>query len=108
MPTSKDSLPERGSSNPAVLSSSLSIFRPRRLAWAELMRRVFKVDVLKCLECNRRMRLIATIDQPEVIRAILGSLGIRARPPPLAPARPVAQTALDLEFAQEFPPSDFL
>ncbi len=54
-----------------------------------------------------RMRLIATIDQPEVIRAILGSLGIRARPPPLALARPIPQTALDLDFAQEFPPGDF-
>jgi hypothetical protein len=73
-----------------------------------LMHRVFKVDVLKCPTCNGRMRLVATIDQPEVIRAILGSLGIRARPPPLAPARPIPQTALDLDFAQEFPSSDFL
>ncbi len=71
------------------------------------MRRVFKRDVLQCPECNGRMRLIATIEQPEVIRAILGSLGIRARPPPLAPAHPIPQTALDLDFAQEFPPSDF-
>ncbi len=71
------------------------------------MRRVFKLDVLQCPECDGRMRLIATIDQPEVIRAILGSLGIRERPPPLAPARPIPQAALDLNFAQEFPPGDF-
>ncbi len=106
-PTSTDSLPGLELLDLALASSAMSILRPRRLAWAELMRRVFKLDVLQCPECNGRMRLIATIDQPEVIRAILGSLAIRARPPPLAPARPSPQTALDLEFAQEFPPSDF-
>jgi hypothetical protein len=108
IPTSKEALPGPKCSDPAALSSSMLLLRPRRLAWAELMRRVFKVDVLKCPECNGRIRLIATIDQSEVMRAVLGSLGIRARPPPLAPARPIPQIALDLEFAQEFPPSDLV
>ena len=34
------------------------------------------------------MRIVATITQPEVIRAMLEFIGLPARPPPLAPARP--------------------
>ena len=37
------------------------------------------------------MRVIAAIEEPRVIRAILGSLGLSARPPPLARARPTPQ-----------------
>jgi hypothetical protein len=81
----------------------------RRLSWAELMKRVFATDVLECPRCSGRMRLVATITQPEVIRAMLecigpATAGLRptrrasrspARPPPLAPARPLVQPDLD-------------
>ena len=36
--------------------------KPRHWAWADLMRRVFDIDVLACPRCGGRMRLIATID----------------------------------------------
>jgi hypothetical protein len=67
----------------------------RRLSWAELMRRVFETDVLECPRCGGRMRIVATITQPEVIRAMLECIGLPARPPPLAPARPLVQPELD-------------
>jgi hypothetical protein len=35
--------------------------RSRRLAWAELLRRVFAVDVLECPRCGGRMRLLAEL-----------------------------------------------
>jgi len=62
--------------------------RPRRLAWAELLRRVFAVDVLECPRCGGRMRLLAAIQPPEVTQAILDSLELPSRAPPTAPAVP--------------------
>jgi hypothetical protein len=65
-----------------------SALRKRRLEWAELMRRVFRIDVLECPRCGGRLKLLAAIDQPEVIEKILSSLGLSARAPPPAPAQP--------------------
>ncbi len=61
--------------------------RPRYWAWADLMRRAFDLDVLACPRCGGRMRLIATIEDPRVIRQILAHLGLltevpHPRPPP--------------------------
>jgi hypothetical protein len=61
---------------------------PRRLSWAELMRRVFAVDVLECSDCGGRMRILAAIHNPDAVRAILESLGLPSRPPPNLPAQP--------------------
>jgi len=61
--------------------------RPRRLAWADLMRRVFALDVLECPGCGGRMRILAAIHPPETARAILACLGLPERAPPIAPAR---------------------
>ncbi len=82
-----------GTSAAALLSARLD---PGRLSWADLMRRVFAIDVLECPACGGRMRVIAAIEEPRVIRAILGSLGLSARPPPLARARPTPQLDLPL------------
>jgi len=65
--------------------------------WAELMRRVFKKDVLRCPRCDGRLQLVATIVEGHVIREILAAIGLSARPPPLAPARGPWQQDLDLE-----------
>ena len=59
------------------------------------MRRVFETDVLECPRCAGRMRLISTITQPEVIRAILECIGLPARPPPLSPSRGLDQAGFD-------------
>jgi len=61
---------------------------PRRLSWAELMRRVFAVDVLKCPDCGGRMRILAALHDPDAVRAILESLGLPSRAPPNLPAQP--------------------
>ena len=39
--------------------------RPRHWAWAQLMRRAFGVDVLACPRCAGRLRLVATVDDPQ-------------------------------------------
>jgi hypothetical protein len=62
--------------------------RPRRLPWAELMRRVFAVDVLECPACGGPMRILAAIHDPDTVRAILESMGLPSRAPPNLPPRP--------------------
>ena len=64
--------------------------RPRRLPWADLLQRVYKIDVLTCATCGGRLRVIAFLTDENVTRRILDHLGITrvtapehlARPPP--------------------------
>jgi len=48
----------------------------------DLMRRGFDLDVLACPRCGGRMRLLATIEDPQVIRKILAHLGLPRGPRP--------------------------
>jgi hypothetical protein len=59
-----------------------------RYSWAELMKRVFGHDVLRCHNCGSQRQLIALITERSVIRRILLHVGLPPEPPPLAPARP--------------------
>jgi len=61
--------------------------RSYRLAWADLLKRVFSVDVLICPHCESRLSRIAWILDPVVIRRILEAVGLPGDSPPLAPAR---------------------
>ncbi|MCP3936045.1 MAG: transposase, partial [Actinomycetia bacterium] len=66
--------------------------RPSRYySWPELMRRVFKIDVLRCPRCKAGpMRILAAIHPPATTQAILKSLALPTRAPPIAPAQPVS------------------
>jgi hypothetical protein len=44
--------------------------RRRWIPWAELLLKVFAVDVFDCPDCHSRMQRIAWITHPKVIRAI--------------------------------------
>ena len=62
--------------------------KPRYWAWADLMRRAFELDVLACPRCGGRMRLLlATIEDPRVIRRILARLRLRPEGPDPSPSR---------------------
>ena len=63
-----------------------SSVRDRNYAWAELMQRVFRVDVLRCEHCGGRMKILAAIRTPTAIVRILECLSLPSRAPPLAPA----------------------
>jgi hypothetical protein len=43
------------------------------------MRRAFDFDVLACVRCGARTRLISTIEDPAVVHKILTHLGLSAR-----------------------------
>jgi len=60
--------------------------RPR-YSWADLLRRVFLVDVLVCPHCGGKRRLLAAIHDPAAIQAVLAALGLSGEVPELAPAR---------------------
>jgi hypothetical protein len=70
----------------------------RHLAWAELLRRIFEIDVLACA-CGGRLRFIATIEDPPVVERILRHLGLPTAMPGPAPARsPPRDRALSFDF----------
>ena len=58
----------------------------RNYAWARLMMRVFKLDVLKCERCGARLRILAAIHPPDTTTTILDCLGLPSRAPPVVPA----------------------
>ncbi len=56
--------------------------------WAALMHRAFAIDVLACPRCGGRLRLIATVYEPAVIRKLLAHLGMARSGPSPGPAPP--------------------
>jgi hypothetical protein len=57
--------------------------------WRDLIQKVWHADPMRCPICQNTMRLIAVIDEPQVIERILRHLGLWSGPaPPLATARP--------------------
>ena len=67
---------------PAVETESVppSLQEARR-RWAELLRRIFEVDPLRCSHCGHEMRIVAFITQPRVIDRILTHLRRTATEP---------------------------
>jgi len=61
--------------------------RSKRKTWAELLARVFDIDVKKCSHCAGELKIIAAIIEVAAIRKILGHLGLPDKPPDIAPAR---------------------
>jgi len=60
----------------------------RAWTWAALMHRAFGIDVLACPHCGGRLRLIATLHDPVVIRKLLAHLGMARSGPSPGPAPP--------------------
>jgi len=83
-PARKASAPAGGAGCPQPALSKKQ--RPKRYAWAELLKRVFAVDALQCDRCGGRMRILCAVNPPEAIRKILACLGMPIRAPPISPA----------------------
>jgi hypothetical protein len=49
--------------------------RQHSLTWAQRFKRVFAIDIEVCRRCGGRLRVIASIEDPEVIQRILEHLG---------------------------------
>ena len=69
--------------------SACSVSSPNRgWRWADLMRRVFELDVLACPRCGGRLRLIAVLEASDTTARILRHLNLPTEVPSPAPARP--------------------
>ena len=60
---------------------------PKRLSWAELMKRVWAIDVLLCPRCAGRLAVIACITEPSVAQRILAACRLAQAPPRMYPPR---------------------
>ena len=58
-----------------------------RVDWPTLLRRTFDVDVLKCVRCGGRLRVLGEVTEPAMVRLVLESLSMPAEAPPVARAR---------------------
>jgi hypothetical protein len=45
--------------------------RRRAMSWAQRLKRVFGIDVTTCIYCGGAVRIVASIEEPAAIRAIL-------------------------------------
>ena len=60
------------------------------MTWAQRLKRVFKVDIETCEHCGGAVKVIASIEDPAVIKQILEYLDRRAQATPLS-LRPFAR-----------------
>jgi hypothetical protein len=52
--------------------------RPARMQWADLPRRCFKIEVLRCPYCGAAMRIIVVVHNPTAIAAIIAAVEVAA------------------------------
>jgi len=57
--------------------------RPRRIGWANLLARVFAIDVPLCHRCGGRVRVLEVISDPDAIARLLHGARAPPVPPPL-------------------------
>ena len=92
---------------PAILEPEGSS-KAHRKNWARLIQKIYGLDPLTCPKCQGRMRIIAFIENQEIIRKILTHLGlysVRSRPPPRAPPK---DFWLDSPYSQVPDSDDYL
>lgn len=91
LPVSNDAAPAPTAPSTPEAPEPRCMRPPHRYRWAELMLRVFSIDVLHCPHCGARRRLIALITDLLVARRILRHLGLSCQAPAIAAARPPPQ-----------------
>jgi hypothetical protein len=75
---------------PAILEADKSS-KEYRKNWARLIQKIYEADPLSCPKCGGSMRILAFIEDREVIQAILKHLGlslVKSKPAPKAHAPP--------------------
>jgi hypothetical protein len=97
-PASRPGVPTTATSETATDASAPAsqdpALRARRLRWAELLRRVFGLEVRRCPRCGAERRIVAFITRPTQLRRLCAHLGYPTEVPPIAPARAPPQPDL--------------
>jgi hypothetical protein len=62
--------------------------KPSRMRWAELLARVFSIDMKHCPSCgSESFRVIAAVIERSAVKKVLSHLGLPDQPPDITPAR---------------------
>jgi putative transposase len=86
----------RGAGAPSRAAPAEPGCKDARMNWARRLKRVFGIEIEQCVRCGGRLKVLASIEEPELIERILAhrreqggagdtpacSLGARAPPPP--------------------------
>ena len=64
------------------------------MTWAQRLKRVFNIDIETCSECGGAVKIIASIEDPAVIKQILAHLAEKAATAQLPPCRAPPVTGL--------------
>ncbi len=59
------------------------------------------MDIEVCSECGGKLKVISSIEEPEVIKKILNHLGLESKPRELLPARGPPEEEEVFDFALE-------
>ena len=88
---------------PALMKPVLTS-RTMRKQWARLIQKVYHVNPLKCPKCQGTMKIIAFIEEPDVIRKILMHLNLwdfRNHDPPVRKHMEIQELTYDDFYSQE-------
>lgn len=87
---------------PFILKNEMSS-KEWRQNWARLIQKVYEVDPLVCPKCQGEIRIIAFIDNEQVIRKILSHLGLwetRSHDPPPRNPSHIPEPTYDDDYSQ--------
>ena len=79
----REALEAENSSGLPIANSTESTVKASS-SWAACVKRIYEVDPLECPKCKSQMRIIAFVQEPNAIKAMMKSLGLpeyRAPPP---------------------------
>jgi hypothetical protein len=87
-----------------------AIAKKKRITWAQLLKRVFKMDMETCNVCGGKMAIISAITDSVVIQKILDHLKLPTKSPKIHPSRGPPrhqpQKGPGDDFIQTFPDYD--
>jgi hypothetical protein len=80
------------------------------MSWAQRLKRVFNIDIETCSECGGAMKVIACIEDPEVIKQILDHLEQKAETSEsrALPERRAPPVKLPLRLIQDGAPTELI
>jgi Putative transposase len=83
-------VPAARGSHPPLQGAAAAVPPHRAMTWAQRLKRVFGIEIEVCEQCGARVKIIASIEAPQLIEKILQHLqrkenSTAQRPPPRAP-----------------------
>jgi hypothetical protein len=90
-------VPRTGAATATECGEAAATGRQKAMTWAQRLKRVFAIDIETCRQCGGKLRVIASIEEPAVIKRILEHLGDAAESvDPAHPSRapPARDTSL--------------